>query len=84
MKTRITVHLPKDLLGRARRRAAAQGRTLAALIEDGLQLAVEAPRNPGQDERAAPSIETAAAPLTGIAVTDPSPRHAIATSPSSK
>ena len=83
MKTKVTVHLPKDLLGRARRRAAAQGRTLAALIEHGLQLAVEAPRDPGQDVRISPSIETAAAPLTGIA-SDPSPRHALATSTSSK
>jgi hypothetical protein len=49
MKSRVTVHLPKDLLGRARRRAAAQGRTLTALIEDGLQL-VTAARS-GEDAR---------------------------------
>jgi len=42
MKSRVTVHLPKDLLGRARRRAAAQGRTLTALIEDALELVTAA------------------------------------------
>jgi hypothetical protein len=37
---RTTVRLPKELLVRAKRKAAAQGRTLTALIEDGLRIVV--------------------------------------------
>ncbi len=40
MPERTTVRLPPDLLSRAKRKAAAQGRTLTALIEDGLRLVV--------------------------------------------
>jgi hypothetical protein len=40
MIERTTVRLPKDLLKRARRKAAAEGRTLTSLIEDGLRLVV--------------------------------------------
>ena len=35
------VRLPKDLLKRARRKAAAEGRTLTSLIEEGLRLVVD-------------------------------------------
>lgn len=38
MIERTTVRLPQDLLNRAKRKAAAEGRTLTALIEDGLRL----------------------------------------------
>ncbi len=37
MKRRVTVGLPADLLNRAKRKAAAEGRTLTSLIEDGLR-----------------------------------------------
>jgi hypothetical protein len=37
MIERTTVRLPKELLTRAKRKAAAEGRTLTALIEDGLR-----------------------------------------------
>ena len=40
MSERTTVRLPADLLIRAKRKAAAEGRTLTALIEDGLRLVV--------------------------------------------
>ncbi|HEV8677870.1 MAG TPA: hypothetical protein VGQ90_00740 [Stellaceae bacterium] len=40
MNRRTTVRLPEELLQRAKRKAAAQGRTLTALIEEGLQLVV--------------------------------------------
>jgi hypothetical protein len=40
MTERTTVRLPQDLLSRAKRKAAAEGRTLTALIEDGLRLVV--------------------------------------------
>jgi hypothetical protein len=41
---RTTVRLPDDLLARAKRKAAAEGRTLTALIEEGLRLVVGARR----------------------------------------
>jgi hypothetical protein len=34
---RTTVHLPDDLLARAKKKAAADGRTLTSLIEEGLR-----------------------------------------------
>jgi len=37
MSERTTVRLPPDLIKRAKRKAAADGRTLTALIEDGLR-----------------------------------------------
>lgn len=40
MVERTTVRLPEDLLRRAKRKAAEEGRTLTALIEDGLRLVV--------------------------------------------
>jgi hypothetical protein len=48
MIERTTVRLPKDLLNRAKRKAAAEGRTLTALIEDGLRLVVAGPRAPAK------------------------------------
>jgi hypothetical protein len=38
MSERTTVRLPEDLLDRAKHKAAAEGRTLTSLIEDGLRL----------------------------------------------
>jgi hypothetical protein len=40
MIERTTVRLPSELLDRARRKAAAEGRTLTALMEDGLRFVV--------------------------------------------
>jgi hypothetical protein len=48
MIERTTVRLPKDLLTRAKRKAAAKGRTLTALIEDGLRTIVDRPQKPGK------------------------------------
>jgi hypothetical protein len=39
---RTTVHLPDELLARAKRKAAADGRTLTSLIEEGLRLVLAA------------------------------------------
>jgi hypothetical protein len=47
MTERTTVRLPEDLLGRARRKAAVEGRTLTALIEEGLR-AVMAEKPPAE------------------------------------
>ena len=40
MAERTTVRLPEELLQRAKRKAAAEGRTLTALIAEGLRLVV--------------------------------------------
>jgi len=40
MFDRTTVRLPGDLLKRAKRKAAAEGRTLTSLIADGLRLVI--------------------------------------------
>jgi hypothetical protein len=45
MTERTTVRLPEDLLRRAKRKAAAEGRTLTSLIEEGLQTVVAGSRN---------------------------------------
>jgi hypothetical protein len=41
MMRRTTVLLPEELMARAKRKAAAQGRTLTALIEEGLRTVVD-------------------------------------------
>lgn len=41
MSERTTVRLPSELLSRAKRKAAAEGRTLTSLIEDGLRAVVD-------------------------------------------
>ena len=43
MSERTTVRLPEDLLRRAKRKAAAEGRSLTALIEEGLRRMVNEP-----------------------------------------
>ena len=40
MSERTTIRLPEELLERAKRKAAAEGRTLTSLIEEGLRLVV--------------------------------------------
>jgi plasmid stability protein len=48
MAVRTTVRLPEDLLARAKRKAAAEGRTLTALIEDGLRRVVSGEAKPSK------------------------------------
>ncbi len=58
MIERTTVRLPKELLTRAKRKAAAEHRTLTSLIEEGLRLVVfEKPRNP-KAKRILPRVST--------------------------
>jgi hypothetical protein len=59
MNERTTIRLPADLLDRARRKAAAQGRTLTALIEDGLRLVVSENRKALKGKRVVPRVSTA-------------------------
>ena len=59
MAERITIRLPEALLARARRKAAAEGRTLASLIEEGLRLVTAESRAPARRERTLPPISQA-------------------------
>ena len=59
MAERTTVRLPEDLLRRAKRKAAAEGRTLTSLIEDGLRLVTVEDRKPAKAKRILPRISKA-------------------------
>ena len=58
MIERTTVRLPVELLKRAKRKAAAEGRTLTALIEEGLRKVVEEKKT-ANAERKLPRISKA-------------------------
>jgi CopG-like RHH_1 or ribbon-helix-helix domain, RHH_5 len=59
MSERTTVRLPEDLLNRAKRKAAAEGRTLTSLIEDGLRLVVAETRKSAKQKRVLPPVSKA-------------------------
>jgi hypothetical protein len=60
MTERTTVRLPEDLLNRAKRKAAAEGRTLTSLIEDGLRMVVTETKKPTkQKKRVLPPVSKA-------------------------
>ena len=59
MIERTTVRLPAELLTRARRKAAAEGRTLTSLIEDGLRLVVAENSKAGSAKRSLPPVSKA-------------------------
>ena len=59
MTERTTIRLPPELLRRAKRKAATEGRTLTSLIEDGLRLVVTEHRRPSKAKRILPRISTA-------------------------
>ena len=63
---RTTVRLPKPLLDRAKRKAAAEGRTLTALIEEGLRLVLAQGRG-AKTKRVLPPVSKATGgPMPGI------------------
>ena len=70
---RTTVRLPGDLLTRAKRKAAAEGRTLTSLIEDGLrQVLTEEPKGKAA-KRVLPRVSKATGGvLQGVDLTRPS------------
>ena len=71
MTERTTVRLPADLLNRAKRKAAAEGRTLTSLIEDGLRLVVAEGRKVAKAKRVLPPVSKATGgPMPGIDLTD--------------
>lgn len=57
MEERTTVRLPRDLLSRARRKAAAEGRTLTALIADGVRMVLA-------DRRLSPPVKRILPPVS--------------------
>ncbi len=70
MPERTTVRLPADLLARAKRKAAVEGRTLTSLIEDGLRLVVSEKRQVGEAGRVMrPISQSTGGLLPGIDIT---------------
>jgi hypothetical protein len=71
MIERTTVRLPADLLNRAKRKAAAERRTLTSLIEDGLRLVVADSGKVVKRRRIPPPVSKATGgPMPGIDPTD--------------
>ncbi len=72
MAERTTVRLPEDLVRRAKRKAAAEGRTLTSLIEDGLAARGRGePKACRNAERIDPRTSTATGgPMPGIDISD--------------
>jgi len=63
MIERTTVRLPRDLLARAKRKAASERRTLTSLIEEGLRLVVVGEKHkPVKRERHPLPLSTAVGP----------------------
>ena len=72
MIERTTVRLPEDLLNKARRKAAAEGRTLTSLIEDGLRAVLNESPRPAKRKRITPRISKATGGLMpGVDLTNP-------------
>lgn len=63
---RTTVRLDDDLLRRAKRRAAATGRTLTSLIEDGLRLVLARPARAARRPRADLPVSGRGGTLPGV------------------
>ena len=70
MAERTTVRLPEELLLRAKRKAAAEGRTLTSLIEDGLRLVVAEPRKPSKRKIELPISSATGGPRPGIDISN--------------
>jgi hypothetical protein len=71
MIERTTVRLPEDLLNQARRKAAAEGRTLTSLIEDGLRAILNDSPKHAKRKRIAPRISKATGGLvSGVDLTN--------------
>jgi hypothetical protein len=69
MIERTTVRLPEDLLRRARRKAAAEGRTLTSLIEDGLRAVLTQGRKDTKVRRTLPVSKATGGLLPGVDLT---------------
>jgi hypothetical protein len=71
MTERTTVRLPEDLLKKAKRKAAQQGRTLTSLIEDGLRIVVAEPVTRGRVKHVSPPVSKATGGLRPGVTIDP-------------
>lgn len=58
MSEQTTVRLPEDLVRRAKRKAAAEGRSLTALIEDGLRRVLNDRVTGAKARRSLPPVDT--------------------------
>lgn len=70
MIERTTVRLPSDLLDKARRKAAAEGRTLTALMEDGLRFVVEEKKSKPRPRGPLPVSSTTGGFFPGIDISN--------------
>jgi len=69
-----TIGLPRDLLRRAKRKAAAEGRSLSSLIADGLRMMLADDRRSAGTKRVLPPVSKARGGLlSGADVADSSP-----------
>ncbi len=76
MVDRTTVRLPEELIRRAKRRASAEGRTLTALIEDGLRLVLNERGAVKAQKRVTPPVSKASGGLRpGIDLNDSASLH---------
>jgi hypothetical protein len=76
MAKQTTVRLSPDLLDRAKRKAAAEGRTLTDLIEDGLRLILAERRKRNKQKRILPPVSKATGGLMpGVDLADLSAVH---------
>ncbi len=60
MTERTTVRLPEDLVRRAKRKAADEGRSFTSLIEDGLRRVLDDPKRALKAKRVLPRVSAAA------------------------
>jgi Ribbon-helix-helix protein, copG family len=71
MIERTTVRLPEELMRRAKRKAADEGRSLTALIEDGLRRVLDDRASAKKAKRIMPRVSTATGGLMpGIDLSD--------------
>ena len=71
MTERTTVRLPEDLMRRAKHKAAAEGRTLTDLIEDGMRRVLSDRAAPAKAKRILPRVSSATGGLMpGIDLND--------------
>ena len=66
MSERTTVRLSPSLLNRAKRKAAAEGRTLTGLIEEGLRLVLAQSTKPKGNPGLPPISKAMGGPMPGI------------------
>jgi hypothetical protein len=76
MIERTTIRLPSDLRDRAKRKAAAEGRTLTSLIEDGLRWVLTEKPSSAKKKPVLPPVSNATGGLMpGVDLTDLSRLH---------